>query len=82
MMKPSRFLSVLILPALSLFAPKLCGADNLIFNGSFELGTAGFECNKYLHIETNPTMTYEGPVIDSTTSVSGTNSLRIPNHYS
>jgi len=80
-MKTFRLILALLLPVLMGSVPALRAADNLIFNGSFELGQAGFECNKYLHLKTNPTMVYEGPLIDSTTAASGTNSLKIPNHY-
>ncbi|MBK8479086.1 MAG: carbohydrate-binding protein [Opitutaceae bacterium] len=59
----------------------LAAADNLIFNGGFELGTAGFEVNKNLRPDTNPTLVYEGAVLDASTKASGVQSLKIPNRY-
>ncbi len=59
----------------------LAAADNLIFNGGFELGTAGFEVNKNLRPDTNPDLVYEGAVIDTTTKASGSQSLKIPNRF-
>lgn len=34
--------------------PGLFAAENLIFNGGFELGNAGFQCIKYLRPDTTP----------------------------
>jgi len=59
----------------------LAAADNLIFNGGFELGTAGFEVNKNLRPDTNPTLVFEGAVLDPTTKISGAQSLKIPNRF-
>ncbi len=75
---------------LLLLRPLLClallpaafgAADNLIFNGGFELGAAGFEVNKNLRPDTNPTLVFEGAVIDTTTTASGAQSLKIPNRF-
>ena len=59
----------------------LAAADNLIFNGGFELGAAGFEVNKNLRPDTNPALVYEGAVLDTTTKASGAQSLKIPNRF-
>ncbi len=59
----------------------LVAADNLVFNGGFELGTAGFEVNKNLRPDTNPTLVFEGAVIDTTTKASGSQALKIPNRF-
>lgn len=59
----------------------LAAADNLIFNGGFELGSAGFEVNKGLRPDTNPTLVFEGAELDTTTKASGTQSLKIPNRF-
>lgn len=64
-----------------LLSSTLGAADNLIFNGGFELGTAGFEVNKNLRPETNPTLVFEGAVLDSVDKVSGNQSLKIPNRF-
>ena len=56
-------------------------ADNLIFNGGFELGTAGYELTKNLRPSTNPNYVFEGVSIDTTTKASGSCSLRYPNKY-
>ncbi len=59
----------------------LAAAESLIFNGGFELGTAGFEVNKNIRPDTNPTLVFEGAVLDTTTKVSGNQSLKIPNRF-
>lgn len=67
----------------ALVVSPLFGADarNLYFNSSFELGDAGFGCNKFLRPDTNPELRYEKPRIDTTTFVSGKQSLCIPNPF-
>ncbi len=62
-------------------AATLCGAEYEIFNPGFELGTAGFICNKFLRPDLNKKMVFEHPVIDSKDKVSGNASLRIPNRF-
>lgn len=57
------------------------GGRNLYFNSGFELGDAGFGCNKFLRPDTNPELRDEKPRIDRTTFVSGKQSLRIPNRF-
>ncbi len=59
----------------------VAAADNLVFNGGFELGTAGFEMNKGLRPDTNPALVFEGAVLDGTTKASGAWSLKIPNRF-
>lgn len=59
----------------------LCGAESGIFNSGFELGCAGFTCNKFLRSDLNPQMVFERPVPDETVKVNGKKSLRIPNRF-
>ncbi|MFZ4778025.1 MAG: sugar-binding protein [Terrimicrobiaceae bacterium] len=56
-------------------------SGNLIFNSSFELEDAGFNFVKYLYPPTNPEMKYEGAEIDTSTFVSGKQSLKMPNRF-
>lgn len=56
-------------------------ASNLLFNSSFELGSAGVVCMKFLRHDSNPEMKYEGPVMNRQDFVSGSQSLRIPNRF-
>lgn len=56
-------------------------SENLMPNSGFELGSAGYHCLKYLRQDTNPKLTYEGPVADASTFVSGEQSLKIPNRF-
>jgi hypothetical protein len=72
---------ILSLFVLVLFTPILLAAENLIFNSSFEVGTAGFICAKYLRPDVNPQMIYEGLSIDTNEFVSGKQSLRLPNRF-
>ncbi|MDX9979770.1 MAG: hypothetical protein RBU25_06940, partial [Lentisphaeria bacterium] len=57
------------------------GKRNLYFNSSFELGEAGFGCNKILRPDTNPDLRYDRPRIDTSTFVSGRQSMLIPNQF-
>lgn len=74
-----------ILKAAALAATALAAwpvnAENLVFNSGFELGDNGYACVKYLRPDNNPEMKYEGAVIDTSTSASGKQSLRVPNRY-
>ena len=56
-------------------------SENLMSNSGFELGSAGYHCLKHLRLDTNPKLTYEGPVADTSTYVSGEQSLKIPNRF-
>lgn len=67
--------------ALLLTVVAAAAADNLVFNGGFELGQAGFECVKYLRFESNPAMAYEGPVVEEAGAASGRRCLRLPNRH-
>ena len=62
--------------------PGLFAAENLIFNGGFELGNAGFQCIKYLRPDTNAGLIYEGAFADSKERMAGEFSLCIPNRFS
>lgn len=67
--------------AVCLVCCALGGAESGIFNSGFELGTAGFTCNKFLRPDLNPQMIFERPVSDETVKVNGKRSLRIPNRF-
>src|ERR1035437_9500831 len=73
------YLSFLVI-ALALTAN---AARNLVFNGGFELGTAGFEIVRYQDITRNPTMVYEDLIVDITQANvhSGAHALRVPNQH-
>lgn len=62
--------------------PGLFAAENLIFNGGFELGNAGFQCIKYLRPDTNAGLIYEGAFADPKERMAGEFSLCIPNRFS
>jgi hypothetical protein len=62
-------------------AGALHAADNLIFNGGFELDTASYELVRYQRPDRNPTLAFELLVVDTTTFHSGTRSLRVPNRH-
>ena len=62
-------------------AGALHAADNLIFNGGFELDTASYELVRYQRPDRNPTLAFEPLVVDTTTFHSGTRSLRVPNRH-
>ena len=79
-----RLFRVSALCVLAIFLPvgiTLYG-ENLVFNSSFELGTAGYDSRSFQRASSNPKMEYESPVIDTSTFVSGRQSLRIPNSFS
>lgn len=62
--------------------PGVFAVENLIFNGGFELGGAGFHCIKYLRPDTNAGLLYEGAFADRKERVAGAFSLCIPNRFS
>ena len=59
----------------------LAAADNLIFNGGFELGTAGYELVRYQRPDRNPTLAFEPLVVDTAIFHAGTQALRVPNRH-
>lgn len=71
-----------VMVVLQISGPPDVSQKNLVFNGGFELGITGFECNKYLRYHTNPTMAFDGPIIDTTTFSGGKQSLRLSNQHS
>ncbi len=75
---PKRLGLVLLASVTAATAP---AAENLLFNGGFELGTAGYELTKNLRPSSNPNYVFENVSIDTTTKASGTCSLRYPNKY-
>ncbi len=77
-MKP---LSYLFAGVLALGTGMPLSAENLIFNSSFELGSMGIGCKKFLRSDRNPELKYEAPEIDATQFMSGRHSLRILNRY-
>lgn len=66
---------------LALCPVQAAGEHNLYFNSGFELGMAGFGCNKHLRPDTNPELHYDKPRIDTSTFVGGKQSLCIPNQF-
>lgn len=62
-------------------AALLHGAEYEIFNSGFELGDAGFVCNKFLRPDLNTQMVFERPVRDTADKAKGNASLRIPNRF-
>ena len=42
-----------------LLFPSVLTAGNLVFNGSFELGTDGFALEKSLRLDTNPKLEFK-----------------------
>ncbi len=56
-------------------------AENIIFNGSFELGTNGFVLEKELRPDTNPELKFLPLTIDKGAPGAGKNSLKMENPY-
>jgi len=54
-------------------------AGNLVFNGSFELGSDGFGMQRTLRPDTNPKLEFHHPVPDTTAFADGRQSLLIDN---
>jgi len=65
----------------ALLAAVSMNAENLVFNPGFELGDAGYACIKFLRVENNPGLIYEGPSLDTKEQRDGKPSLRIPNRF-
>ncbi len=72
-------LSLRTLLCACLLPAALAAAPNLVFNGGFELGTAGYELVRYQRLERNPELAFEELVVDTTTLHSGTRALLVPN---
>ena len=56
-------------------------AENLFFNGSFELGKCGYSFDRFYRPKVNPKLETHLPVIDPTTKTEGKVSLRINNPF-
>ena len=56
-------------------------AENLFFNGSFELGKCGYSFDRFYRPKVNPKLETNLPVIDPTTKTEGKVSLRIDNTF-
>ncbi len=54
---------------------------NLIVNGGFELGTAGYDCIRYLRPDTNAQLRFDPPEIDYCASGSGNAALRLTHRF-
>ncbi|MBK8479084.1 MAG: carbohydrate binding domain-containing protein [Opitutaceae bacterium] len=74
-------LSLRALLCACLLPAALGAAQNLVFNGGFELGTAGYELVRYQRLERNPTLAFEELAVDTASFHSGTRSLRVPNRH-
>ena len=59
----------------------LLPAQNLIFNGSFELGTDGFAQKRVLRPDTNPKLVYSPIEITEENVVDGKNALQMRNPF-
>ena len=56
-------------------------AENLFFNGSFELGKCGYSFDRFYRPKVNPKLETNLPVIDPTAKTEGNVSLRIDNPF-
>ncbi|MBN8217230.1 MAG: hypothetical protein J0L75_11360 [Spirochaetes bacterium] len=59
----------------------LAAAANLLPNPSFELGVEGLGCTKFLRLDTNPGLTFEGLFVDTQEHVSGRQSVCLSNRF-
>ncbi len=56
-------------------------ADNIVFNSSFELGSKGFACLKFLRQDNNPEFKFNDISTDKSDAVSGSASLLLSNRF-
>ena len=63
------------------FATGVLHAENLFFNGSFELGTCGYSFDRFYRPKQNPKLEKYLPVLDDSTKTDGRLSLRIDNPH-
>ena len=70
---------LLLLPAV--FAAGQLQAENLFYNGSFELGKCGYSFDRFYRPKVNPKLERNLPVLDETTKTEGRYSLRVDNPY-
>lgn len=70
-----------VLLFLSISAVGSLHAENLFFNGSFELGTCGYSFDRFYRPKQNPKLEKHLPVLDDTTKTDGQFSLRIDNPF-
>lgn len=70
---------LLLLPAV--FAAGQLQAENLFYNGSFELGKCGYSFDRFYRPKVNPKLERNLPVLDKTTKTEGRYSLRVDNPY-
>ena len=66
---------------ISMLAPFVLTAGNLVFNGSFELGTDGFALEKNLRLDTNPKLEFKALTTAEGAPGAGKRSLKIENPY-
>jgi hypothetical protein len=71
-MAPRSSLLVLLAAAASILS-----AENLVFNGGFELGEAGFACRRFLRDEANPALRFEALRVEDAETAGGKRCLRI-----
>ena len=65
----------------SLLVSGILHAENLFFNGSFELGTCGYSFDRFYRPKQNPNLEKHLPVIDRSAKTDGQVSLRIDNPH-
>ena len=63
------------------FATGVLHAENLFFNGSFELGSCGYSFDRFYRPKQNPKLEKYLPVLDDSTKTDGRFSLRIDNPH-
>lgn len=68
---------------LALFALSggLLHAENLVFNGDFELGVCGFALERFQRLDTNPDLDFRPLAADPAERLAGRQALRIENPY-
>ena len=75
-----RKISKLLAPSMLLLAGSL-HAENLFYNGSFELGKCGYSILRDFRPKVNPKLETNLPVLDRSTKTEGEFSLRIDNPH-
>lgn len=75
----NRITKFLLVPAV--FAAGALQAENLFFNGSFELGKCGYSFDRFYRPKVNPKLETHLPVLDESSKTEGRFSLRIDNPY-
>lgn len=74
-------LAKLLLAFSALLAAGQIQAENLFYNGSFELGKCGYSFDRFYRPKANPGLERNLPVLDESTKTEGSCSLRVDNPY-